>query len=172
MFLSSEITVWNKGKSYSGESLWLQLPRISVLSTLPHFLTPVRDIRHVVMKYEMHAFYPASLRLQCEVFSLQTLTIQGSAVEARLPRRQPGPAALAQSALLHRASLILHFPCDKFPGVSAKRQITFHYPQETNWPFCCRLDDTWAVHPEEAKASTDLFSLNKAQYWKHIWTAE
>lgn len=106
--------------------------------------------------------------LKCEVFGLKINMIQGSAVEVCLLLRQPGPTTLAQSALSHSASPILHFPCDKFPEVSVKRQITFHYPQETKWPFCCQLDDTWAVSHAEAKASTDLFSLNKDKYWKHI----
>jgi len=107
-------------------------------------------------------------RLKCEGFSLKRDVIQVSAVEVYLLLWQPGPSALAQSALLHSISLILHLPSDKFPEVSVKRQITFHYPQETKWPFCCWLDDTWAVSPTEAKASTDLLSLNKTKYWKHI----
>lgn len=166
MFLSSEITVWNKGKSYSVESLWLQLPQITVLSTLLHFLTTVWDIQHAVMKYEMHALYWANLSL--EMWGLQFENKHDSGLSCGTVFAAPGPAILAQSALLHSVSLILHFPCDKFPEVSVKRQIAFHYPQEMKWPFCCWLNDTWSVSHAEAKASTDLFSLNKAKYWKHI----
>lgn len=168
MFLSSEITAWNKGISYSMESLWLQLPSITVLSTLLHFLTTVWDIQHVVMKYEMHAFYWANLSL--EKWGLWFENKYGSRLscEVCVLLWQPGPTLLIQSALLHSISLSLHFPCDKLPEVSVKRKITSHCPQETKWPFCCQLYDTWAVSPAEAKANMDLFSLNKAKYWKHI----
>lgn len=67
--------------------------------------------------------------LKCEVFGLKINMIQGSAGKCVL-LHQPGPTALAQSALLHSISLVLHFPCDKLPEVSVKRKITFHYPQE------------------------------------------
>lgn len=118
------------------------------------------------MKY-MH-FTEQISHLKCEIFGLKINMIQGSATELYLLLRQPGPTALAQSALLHSISLILHFPCNKFPEVSVKMQITLHYPQETKWPFFCQWNDTWSVSYADAKASTDLFSLNKDKYWKHI----
>lgn len=167
MFLSSEITVWNKGKSYSLESLWLQLPWITVLSTLLHFLTTVWDIQHLVMKYEMHAFYWSDLSL--EMWGLWLENKHDSRLSWEVCA---APIARSHSpcsgSLLHSISLILHFPCDRLPEVSVKRKITFHYPQETKWPFCCQLDDTWAVSPAGAKASADLFSSNKAKNWKDI----
>lgn len=167
MFLSSEITVWNKGKSYSMESLWLQLPWITVLSTLLHFLSTLWDTQHVVMKYEMHAFHCTNLSL--EMWGLWFENKHDSKlsweVSAAPTARSHSPCSVS---LLHSISLILHFPCDKLLEVSVKRKITFHYPQEMKWPFCCHLDDTWAACSAETKARIDLFSLKKAKYWKNI----
>lgn len=109
MFLSSEITVWNKGKSYSMESLWLQLPWITVLSTLLHFLSTLWDTQHVVMKYEMHTFYWANLSLEMWGLWFENKHDSSSAGKCVL-LWQPGPSLLAQSAFCIAFSWSYTFP--------------------------------------------------------------